>query len=76
MCLEQSEFREQFNYQAPILPDSLDSATAFFYLVNQDGRARFTAHTAFEDPTSPPDAGARESIEVRALIFWPEQERN
>jgi hypothetical protein len=35
MCLEQSEFREQFSYQAPILPDSLDSDTAFFYAVNQ-----------------------------------------
>jgi hypothetical protein len=35
MSLEQSEFREQFSYQEPILPDSLDSATAFFYAVNQ-----------------------------------------
>jgi hypothetical protein len=35
-----------------------------------DGRARFTAHTAFADPTSPPDAPARESIEVRALVFF------
>ena len=36
----------------------------------QDGRARFTAHTAFKDPTAPPDAPARESIEVRALVFF------
>jgi hypothetical protein len=35
-----------------------------------DGRARFTAHTAFEDPTSPPQAPARESIEARTLVFW------
>ncbi len=34
------------------------------------GRARFTAHTAFDDPTSPADAPARESIEVRALAFF------
>jgi hypothetical protein len=34
MCLDQREFREQFSYQAPILPDSLDSVTAFFYAVN------------------------------------------
>jgi hypothetical protein len=34
------------------------------------GRARFTAHTAFEDPTSPPDAPARASIEVRTLVFF------
>ena len=35
-----------------------------------DGRARFTAHSAFTDPTSPPDAPARESIEVRTLAFF------
>ena len=33
-------------------------------------RARFTAHTAFEDESSPPDALARESIEVRTLAFF------
>jgi hypothetical protein len=46
------------------------------YDSKEDGRARFTAHSAFEDPTSAPDAAARESIEVRALIFWPEQARS
>ena len=35
-----------------------------------DGRARFAAHTGFDDPTSPPDAPARESIELRTLVFW------
>jgi hypothetical protein len=35
-----------------------------------DGRARLTAHTAFEDPHSPPDAPPRRSIEIRALLFW------
>ena len=34
------------------------------------GRARFTAHTAFDDPTSPPDPPPRESIEVRTLGFF------
>ena len=33
-------------------------------------RARFTAHTAFDDPTSPPDPPSRESIEVRTLAFF------
>jgi len=33
-------------------------------------RARFTAHSAFDDPESPPDAPARESVEVRTLVFW------
>ena len=35
-----------------------------------DGRSRFTAHTAFEDPTSPSDAPPRESIETRTLAFF------
>ncbi len=34
------------------------------------GRARFTAHSAFDDPTSPDDAAPRESIEVRTLAFF------
>jgi hypothetical protein len=41
------------------------------YDSKEDGRARFTAHSAFEDTTSAPDAAPRESIEVRALVFWP-----
>jgi hypothetical protein len=45
------------------------------YDSKEDGRARFTAHTAFEDPSSGPDAAPRESVEVRALVFWPEEER-
>jgi hypothetical protein len=36
----------------------------------RDGRARFTAHTAFDDPSTLPGARARESIEVRALVFF------
>jgi hypothetical protein len=32
--------------------------------------ARFTAHSAFDDPTSPADAPPRESIEVRTLVFF------
>jgi hypothetical protein len=32
--------------------------------------ARFTAHTAFDDPTSPPDAWPRESIETRTFAFF------
>ncbi len=35
-----------------------------------DGRARFTAHSAFDDPTSPPDAAPRESIEMRTIAFF------
>jgi hypothetical protein len=36
-----------------------------------DGRARFAPHSAFVDPTTPPDAAPRESIELRTLIFHP-----
>src|SRR6516164_6736810 len=35
------------------------------------GAARFSAHTGFDDPTSPPDAPPRESLEVRTLVFFP-----
>lgn len=35
-----------------------------------DGRARLTAHTAFDLPETRPDAPARRSIEIRALLFW------
>jgi hypothetical protein len=37
---------------------------------SKDGRARWTAHTAFDDHTSPPDAPPRESIEMRTLAFF------
>jgi hypothetical protein len=36
----------------------------------KDGRARWTAHTAFADPTSPPNARPRESIEIRTLALF------
>jgi hypothetical protein len=34
-------------------------------------RARFMPHTGFTDPTTPPDAFPRESIELRTLVFHP-----
>jgi hypothetical protein len=36
-----------------------------------DISARFMPHTAFTDPTTPPDAFPRESIELRTLVFHP-----
>jgi hypothetical protein len=36
----------------------------------KDGRARFSLHTAFEDPTTPATAPPRESIEIRTLAFF------
>jgi hypothetical protein len=35
------------------------------------GAHRFSAHTGFDDPTSPPAAPPRESLEVRMLVFFP-----
>jgi hypothetical protein len=37
-----------------------------------DGRARRVPHTAFEDPDVPEGTPARQSIEVRALVFHPD----
>lgn len=36
----------------------------------EDGRARFAAHGAFDDPSSPPNARPRKSIEARTLVFF------
>ena len=47
----------------PVLIRCFDSAPS--------GAARFSAHTGFDDPTSPPDAPPRESLEVRMLVFYP-----
>ena len=36
----------------------------------KDGRARFTPHTSFVDPATPPGAAPRQSIEARTLAFF------
>ena len=36
----------------------------------KDGRARFTAHTSFNDPQTPTGAPPRQSIEARAFAFY------
>jgi len=48
-----------------------DEALVFkVYDSMKDGRARFTPHSSFDDPTTPPGAPARQSIEARALAFF------
>jgi hypothetical protein len=48
-----------------------DEAIIFkVYDSEKDGRARFTPHTSFVDPATPPDAPPRQSIEARALAFF------
>lgn len=41
------------------------------YDSQEDGKTSLlTAHTAFQDPSTPPDALLRESIELRLLVFY------
>ena len=40
------------------------------YESEKDGRARFTAHTSFDDPNTPDGATPRESIEMRTIAFF------
>jgi len=48
-----------------------DEALVFkVYESENDGRARFTPHVSFEDPSTPENAPSRESIEVRAIAFF------
>lgn len=48
-----------------------DEALVFkVYDSAKDGRARWGAHVSFDDPTTRPNAGPRESIEVRAFAFY------
>jgi hypothetical protein len=48
-----------------------DEALVFkVYDSEEDGRARFTPHTSFDDPATPSGAPPRQSIEARALAFF------
>lgn len=54
-------FKNQLTPEEVILIKCFDTKT--------DGRARRVPHTAFADPKASEDIPARESIEVRALVF-------
>lgn len=47
-----------------------DEAIVFKVYDSDAGRARWTAHTSFDDPTTPAGAPPRESIEIRAFAFF------
>jgi hypothetical protein len=47
-----------------------NEAMVFKTFDSDRSRTRWTAHCAFDDPTSPPDAPPRESIEMRTLAFF------
>ena len=56
-------------YQFPNMTP--DEAIVFkVYDSLKDGRACFTPHTSFDDPTTPADAPPRESIEARLFAFF------
>ncbi len=58
-------------YYFPLM--ARDEALVFkVYESAKDGRARFTAHTSFNDPTTPAGAPPRESIEIRSIAFFDE----
>lgn len=55
-------------YQAGLRPDEALLLKCFDS--SQEVPARFTAHCAFHDPSAPPDALPRRSIEVRTVAFF------
>ena len=54
----------QLNPQQLLLLKTYDSDTT------TPGRARFLAHSAFADPSTPTDAPTRESVEIRTIAFF------
>ena len=58
----------RWRYVSDMQPDEV----LVFKLCDTDrDRVQWTAHTAFDDPTSAPDARPRRSIELRTLAFLP-----
>jgi len=60
--------RHRWYYAPRMQPDEV----LVFKIFDSDGsRVQWTGHTAFDDPTTAPDAPARESIEIRTISFIP-----
>ncbi|KXS15590.1 hypothetical protein M427DRAFT_32275 [Gonapodya prolifera JEL478] len=59
--------KTQFYYFSQQTPEE---AFLFKTFEKADDKAGFVPHGAFTDPTAPPNAPKRESIEVRLLVFW------
>jgi hypothetical protein len=66
--------KHKFLYVKDMTPEEVMLIKCFdsFSEVNggQKGIAAYTPHTAFVDPQTPADAPGRQSIEVRALVFY------
>ena len=60
--------KHRWLYYARMTPDEAMLLKCFDS--SRDGRARFTAHTAFTLPNTPEDATPRESVEVRTMAFF------
>jgi len=58
--------RQRWYYFPRLMPDE----ALVFRLCDSDPKAiQYTAHTAFEDPTSGPNAAYRQSYEIRTIAF-------
>jgi len=66
------QIKHNNNHEWFYFPDMKREEAIIFkvYESEKDGRARFTAHTSFVDPTTPKGAPPRESIEIRTLAFF------
>lgn len=60
--------RHRWSYFPHVQPD--EAVLLKIYDSLDDGRARLTAHSAFDDPRTSPNARPRRSIEVRSLVFF------
>ncbi len=58
--------RHRWYYVPRMRPDEI---FAFKLCDSDPGRVQWTGHTAFDDPTSAPDARPRQSIEIRTISF-------
>jgi hypothetical protein len=62
----------RWRYKSGITPEEVILIKCFDS--KMDGRARRSPHSAFVDPTADEAAPMRESIEVRALVFHPDDQ--
>lgn len=66
--------KHKFYYVKDMTPDEVMFIKCFDSdsegVAGNKGVAGFTPHTAFTDPNTPADAKPRQSIEVRALVFY------
>ena len=64
-------FHHQARHRWFYFPAMATDEVVLIKCFDSDGtRARWSAHTAFEDPTTPADAPPRASIEIRTIAFF------